>query len=492
MINGIKVRILGDFGPFSTMGKSIGYEICIGKSVFLVDCGAPLFQQIGSPRFKHINGLFITHNHDDHKRWFTDLALYNYYEEDNDNKVSIFTSENIQKELVRASGPALETSLDMDSNKIIDISIVEYAEFNTIGPKARYSIGSVAEGNAKTSLRIFDADGYPVSPDKAKIVISNKTKKPRMLFKDPTYAEWIEPESFYPFSSNIFYENNENIFKSSEGFTIKAIKSPVWHGISNIGIKIMTDNETLIFSSDTVNNKYLWEQLHQEKREQNLQMSRKDFERAEVIYGDINDYIERTWSEERYTEAIRAFDDAIVIHDISFKNSVVHTDYEKLNETFLEKEKVILTHSPDIMISEWMLSFTDKIFKIVRNSVFEMIDSKLYPMNADIYYKDAGNFYVGFKNIDGKYNVYEKDGLLTISNGTDGNDSLLYKVDLYEDISGKYFPKLENKNKKYLEREDGKVELIEFTENGSTGRIIENYRDRLLKREKPLLYGTQI
>ena len=309
MINGIKVRILGDFGPFSTMGKSIGYEITIGKSVYLVDCGAPLFQQIGSSRFKHINGLFITHNHDDHKRWFTDLALYNYYEEDNDSKVSIFTSENIQKELTRASGPALDTSLCMGSNKIIDISIVEYAAFNTIGPKARYSICSVAEGNAKISLRIFDDGGYPVSSDKAKIVISNKTKKPRMLFKDPTYAEWIEPESFYPFSSNIFYENNENIFKSSEGFTIEAIKSPVWHGISNIGIKITTDNETLIFSSDTVNNKYLWEQLYQEKREQNLQMSRKDFERAEVIYGDINDYIERTWSEERYTEAISAFDE---------------------------------------------------------------------------------------------------------------------------------------------------------------------------------------
>jgi len=40
MSDGIIVRILGDYGPFSRMGKSIGYQIIIGESSYLVDCGS--------------------------------------------------------------------------------------------------------------------------------------------------------------------------------------------------------------------------------------------------------------------------------------------------------------------------------------------------------------------------------------------------------------------------------------------------------------------
>lgn len=78
MNDGITVKILGDYGPFSRMGKSIGYQIVIGGASYLIDCGAPLFQQIGGHGLKEIRGLIITHCHDDHKRWFTDLALYRY------------------------------------------------------------------------------------------------------------------------------------------------------------------------------------------------------------------------------------------------------------------------------------------------------------------------------------------------------------------------------------------------------------------------------
>jgi len=482
MTDGITVRILGDFGPFSSMGKSITYQITIGRSIYLIDCGAPLFQQIGSLGLKEIKGLIITHCHDDHKRWFTDLALFNMYAPDISQKVFFLTSEDIHNELIRASGPALDRSLSYDSKNIIDIACEEYTDYGIIGPRAKYRIVSADEGGGKSALYITDYKGNIVGPDIAKIVISQKTKRPRMLFKDPDYKEWVEPESFYPFSSPVFYEEDRNIYKAPEGFTIEAIKAPVWHGVPCIGIKITTDSETLIFSSDTVNDRELWRQLYTEKRLQRLAMSKEEFESAAVIFGDINDYIERIWGEERFRAAINAFNDAIVIHDIAAKNSIVHTDYEKLKNTSLKKEKVILTHSLDGITSEWVLCDAGKSFKIKGDSFFEMADGESYPMNADIYHKQGGRYFVGYKNEEGRYNVYEKDGLLSLSTEEDSRlGTLLYKVDMYEDISGRYFPKLEEENVMYLEREDGRVELVEFTGEGSRGTIVEDHRARLLK-----------
>lgn len=483
MIDGIIVKILGDFGPFSRMGKSITYEINVRQSSYLIDCGAPLFQQIGGHGLKKINGVIITHCHDDHKRWFSDLALFNQYAHDISSKVSLFTSEGINEELMRSCGPALDRSLSDDSKSVIDIAYEEYINFCMIGPQARYKIVSLDEGSGKTGFRIIDEKGNMVGPDTAKIIINQKTKRPRMLFKDPDYNEWIEPESFYPFSSRVFYEKEQNIYRDKEGFTIQAIKSPVWHGVQGIGIKIKTDEETLIFSSDTAHDERLWFQLYTVKRTQRLSMSRKEFESASVIYGDVNDYIERVWSEERYINAINAFNGAIVIHDVSSKNSIVHTDYEKLKTSSLLKEKVLLTHSPDRMTSEWVLSNSGKTFKIKGNKFYEMVGGNLFTMDADIYHKEDRKYFVGYRNENGKHTVYEKDGLLGIVAGEAPDDCTpLYRVDLYEDVSGKYFPELDDKDAMYFERKDGKVERIEFNENGSKGEIVEDFRGRILKK----------
>jgi glyoxylase-like metal-dependent hydrolase (beta-lactamase superfamily II) len=482
MKNGIKVRILGDFAPFSMMGKSIGYEVTIGDSIYLVDCGAPLFQQIGGTNLKNIKGIIVTHCHDDHKRWFTDICLFHRYGPQAGSKVFLLTSEEVRDELFKSSRNALDRGFSADSKTIIDIPIKDYVTDRVIGPRARYRLVSEGEGKGKTGFYISDHTGNLVGPDVAKLVISEKTGRPRMLFKDPYYKEWIEPDSFYPFSSNFFYEEDKNIFKSLEGFSLEAIKSPVWHSITNIGIKIRTDNETLVFSSDTVHNTELWTELYQEKRPQNLNMSKSEFEQASVINGDINDYIERIWSEERYNEAVSAFHDSIVIHDISCGNSEVHTDYEKLHNTVLKKNRTILTQGPDRFVSEWPLCFTDKIFRINGNDFFEEANGRLYPMNADVYMKSAEQFFVGYRNEKGKYMVYEKTGLLKISE--EENDQIstpLYRVDLYEDISGRYFPKIENENEKYMQRNDGRVELVEFSESGSRGRIVEDLRNSLSK-----------
>ncbi len=57
---------------------------------------------------------------------------------------------------------------------------------------------------------------------------------------------------------------------------------------------------------------------------------------------------------------------------------------------------------------------------------------------------------------------------------------------MYEDIAGMYFPRLQEENEKNVLREDGKVELVNITEQGSTGRIVECQRSKLinLNRDK--------
>ncbi len=480
MSDGITIKILGDFGPFSKIGKSIGYRVSHGGRSYLIDCGSPLFHEIGENELQLVDGLIITHCHDDHKRWFTDLVLFYMYARDFGQRLLLLTSDDIHDELKISSAPALDRSLSRDSKRVIDISHEEYVDYRILGPRARYKMAVRHEGRGKTGLYVIDNAGNKVGPDKAKIVVSRKTGRPRMLFRDPAYGEWIEPESFYPFSSNTFYDEDRNVFRDEGGLTIDAVKAPVWHGVPAIGLRITTEHEKVLFTSDTVHNRNLWRELYTEKRVQSLGgMSQKEFESSPVIIGDINDYIERAWSEERYIEAVRTFEDAVVIHDVATCNSIVHTDYARLDETGLPREKTLLTHSPDRITSEWALCDAGKTMKIVGNELFEVVDENLYPMDADIYMKDVGKYYVGYRRENGRYRVYERDGILTVSpdDKSDDGANFLYRVDLYEDISGRYFPKIEDGSARYLKRPlDGKVELIEFTEAGSRGGVVEDQR----------------
>ncbi len=474
MADGITVRFLGDFGPFSRMGKSIGYQITVGNSRFLLDCGAPLFQQIGGHGLKEITGLILTHCHDDHKRWFTDLSLFSRYAPDVAERIFLLTSEDVHAELVKAACPSLDRSLSPDAKRVIDIPLADYFDYRMIGPRARYRIAAGGEKNGRGGFSVVDSNGSTVGPEQAKVIISQKTGRPRMLFRDPELREWVEPESFYDFSSDVFYETEKNRYVDPEGFTIEALKAPVWHGISAMGIVVRTTHETLVFTSDTNHNKGLWEQLAREKRPQLLGMAEDAFASASVIHGDINDYIERTWSEQRYREAVRAFRDGIVIHDVSSRNSVVHTDYDKLSKTVLRREKVILTHSPDKITSAWTLGDTEKTFRIKGEEFFEVVGSELCRMDADIYHREAGKYFAGYRNERGSHSICEKNGLLALTAGDiPPGAKLLFRVDLYEDIGGKYYPALKDEHARYVRRPDGRVEVHAFTRDGSSGSVVE-------------------
>jgi hypothetical protein len=53
---------------------------------------------------------------------------------------------------------------------------------------------------------------------------------------------------------------------------------------------------------------------------------------------------------------------------------------------------------------------------------------------------------------------------------------------MYEDISGRYFPKLEEENQKYAMRKDGHVELVEYSEQGSSGKVVHDCRKELAEK----------
>jgi hypothetical protein len=59
-------------------------------------------------------------------------------------------------------------------------------------------------------------------------------------------------------------------------------------------------------------------------------------------------------------------------------------------------------------------------------------------------------------------------------NGCKGR--FLFRVDLFEDIDGRYFPRLENERSTYRKRSDGGIERVVETPEGSFGKIVADMR----------------
>ena len=478
-MNGIEVWILGDFGPFSRTGKSIGYQVKIAGRKFLVDCGAPLFDIIGWDEISDIDGLIITHCHDDHKRWFTDIALYYYYAPHVNKKLTLITADEIEEELVKSSKPAIDRSLSLDSERMVDIAFEDYVEYRPMGPKTLYNITSRNLDGTRGKLRIVGPDGETIGPDRSKIVLSKRGGRARVLFKDPELKEWIEPETFYSYSSDVFYGSDKR-YLEGDGYIIESHKAPVWHGIPGTALKFKTKNDSLLFTSDTVHDLELWERLAGQKHEQKLGgMSRDDFERSEIIYGDINDFVERIWGPQRLEAAKAVFKDTAVFQDISLRGSVVHTDYVRIDHTVLDQERTILTHSPDSITTEWPLCFSEKTYRVIGDKFNEVVGTASYPVKGDLYHKHEGKLFVGRREDKGRYSVYDNEGVLSVDmNGKKPAGKFKFKVDLYQDINGEFFPVADGAGTEYRVRNDGKVELVEYTDQGSKGKVVECIRDR--------------
>ena len=480
----ITFDVLGNTTPFSMMGESSGYMVTVDGSSYLLECGSPVFPFLGYKGIADIKGIFATHSHEDHKRWFTDIVLFTFYNPLFKHKVRLISSDVILEEYAKNSKGALERSLSPDSKRVVDIPYNNMVEEVVIGAKGKYGIKLKTNAHEGTFYYLVeDRNGKRIGPEKAKIVINPDANRPRLLLKDDESGEWVEPGSYYPFSATSFYESDQNIFVDEEaGLTVKAIKSSAWHGVPTVALKFMTDENSIIFSADTVYKPSLWKELCEEYRPQKFEtISREDFEKSSVIYGNINDFIERTWSRERYEAAMSAYKDAIIIHDVARKKSIVHTDYPDIENAPIEH--LVFTHNPDNLTAWRPVLTSGKKLVCRKGKPYESVRGKLYPFDADVYVHHFSSDFVGYQSEKGPYRVIKKDKLLGIVQSADPEKGLM-NVDLYQDVGGEYFPVLDDPNKYYDVRRDGKVEAVTVNENTSRGKVVENVRGKIKRTPK--------
>jgi putative transposase len=482
MNHDMEFEVIGNTSPFSLMGESSCYMITVNGRSYLLDCGTPIFPHLGYQGISEIKGIFATHSHEDHKRWFTDIVLFSFYNPVLRKKVTLISSETILDEYAKNSKGALERSLSFDSKKVIDVPYENMVEPIVIGPRSKYFINLKKGGSGFFYYQVEDRQGSVIGPEKAKIFINQAATRPRLLYKDDETGEWVEPESYYCFDSDVFYEKGKNVFCDGDaGLTVQAVKSTVWHGVPTIAFKFMTEENSLFFSADTVYRPDLWLQLCEEHQPQRFQtISRSEFEKSSIIIADINDFIERTWSRQRYENAITAYRGSVVVHDVARKHSIVHTDYAQIAK--LPIQHLFFTHNPDNLTS-WRPILTSRRKLILRKGeVYELVKGVLHPYDADVYIHHFSGDFVGYQSEKGSYKVIEKDGLLGIVGEDDPQEGLM-RADLYQDIKGEYYPLLSSFNKVYSTREDGKVEELTFDSGRSSGRVVQSMRGRTGKGE---------
>lgn len=467
--------VVGNTSPFSMAGESSGYILTVNNRRYLLECGSRIFSRLGQQGVGRIQGIFASHSHEDHKRWFTDVVLFTYYSSSFDHRVRLISSEPVLKEFQKNSKGALERSLSHDSKRVVDIPFEEMVESVIIGPRSRYFIHIESKGKGAFHYQVRDRYGNTVGPDRAKIVFHPAGTRPRLLFRDEESGEWVEPESFYPFSSTAFYEEDRNPYvDEASGLTVDAVKSPVWHGPPTVGFRFTLGENHLLFSADTVYKPSLWRELYREHRPQRFEsINRESFLKSGVIYGDINDFIERTWSRARYEAAMTAYDGSVVVHDVARKNSVVHTDYADIAHAPIDK--LIFTHSPDNLTALHPILHGGRRIVIRNGEPYDCVDGALRTFDADVYVRHFGGNLVGYRSGKGAYKVVEKDGLLGIVT-LDQPGRALMRVELYEDLGGEYFPILACSKAFYRRREDGKVERVIQEGDSSRGKVVKDIR----------------
>ncbi len=482
--SGITIDIIGDSGPFSLLGKSIGYRLRVGDSQFLLDCGAPVFQLLGQTGLSGLDGLIITHSHEDHKRWFTDIALYNHFSNKSGKKLNLYGSDKIMGELQASSVFALQKTLGPASKQVVNVEFEEYFDSIVVGPRPRYRCRQVAI-DGKITWRIFDGEGNILPPERAKVFVSNKRRPPRILFKDPREQIWVEPESFYSYDDERFYKDTgNNSFEHRGGLSILPVKATAWHGPHCNSYLFEYEGEKIFFSSDTYYDPELWKKLP-ETRTNTTKPDADSF----VINGDINPYIEKTWSKERLKRALSFYDEELtVVHDVTTPGAKVHTGYNFLEN---RQKNILLTHSPDEFTALHPMAHLKKTFHL-RDNIFyeETRQGEKFPLTGDCFHKKYSRFFVGFKNKNGQHRLIKKEAgsydVIATDEDKPSGYKELYKLDLYEDIGGEYFPALNAKNQAYVQRPDGQVELQIYKEKTTTGKIVSGQRRQLTDEEQAL------
>ncbi|MBI4616727.1 MAG: hypothetical protein HY720_24155 [Planctomycetes bacterium] len=481
-LRGLRIDCLGDCGPFSRLGDSIGYRLSYRGCDYLIDCGVPIFHKIGAEGVNRIRGILVTHSHDDHRRWLTDLALFRHYVPGGEGRPALVAIEDVLAECERTSRAALERTLTADSKSVIETAYGTYFDARPFGPRARFRIVRLpgTPPGATTSWKIVDRQDQPVPPSRAKAILNPRDERnpPRMLFRDPGTGLWVDPDLFYSFEESEYYEPDERPFVDPEsGLTLRAVNGTSWHGLYSSSVLVETESERVFFSSDTVFDPDLWRQLATERKAQKLPEDGEAFATAACLVADINDLIEKTWSETRAERATRILAESpVVLHDVAARSSVVHTNYASIARG--RWRNLVLVHSPDRFVSRHPLGRVAPSLRVVGPDLYEQVGERLYTLSADVYVRDDERLYVGFASTSGAFEIVDENGLLDIAPARSGRKPL-GTVDLYRVLSGGYYPLGGGEPRDFRLRPDGNVEEVRWCATGSEGRLAQDRRPAL-------------
>ena len=167
-----------------------------------------------------------------------------------------------------------------------------------------------------------------------------------------------------------------------------------------------------------------------------------------------------------------------MIHDVARKNSVVHTNYEDICDANIDQ--LLFTHTPDNLTARRPILKSGEQIVFRNGRIYECVDGRLFAFDADVYVKHMSSCYIGYRSKKGAYKIISKNGLLGLVDEACPEKGLM-RLNLYEDINGRYLPVLKEPNKFYRSRTDGQVEEVTVDETMSVGRLVENMRGRLRK-----------
>ncbi|MGM0380649.1 MAG: MBL fold metallo-hydrolase [bacterium] len=477
--SGLYIDILGDYSTFSTAGKGIGYRIRADGASFLLDCGAPVFHQLGDEGINNLDGIIITHSHEDHKRWLTEIGLHNRYISTNGKSLPLLGIEKVLEEIETTAAYALEQTLSEDSSQIENIPFNNFFQPEITGPRPRYRCKKFED----RGWRVVDEDNNILPPDKAKVFIVPGNRPPRMLFKDPEEKIWVEPESFYDFTDERFYKDTENFaYKHKNGLKITPVKATFWHGLPGSSYLFSYEGERVLFSSDTHYNPELWKELASPLSPVKNPAEDKIAHKYQST-GDINNYIQQTWSKKRLERALNFYNgDIPLVHDVTTDGGVVHTPYKHLQKF---EGELLLTHTPDNFTALDPLCSPGQVFKLKDDKFLQVTGKKAYQIPGDCFSRNNEEFFIGIrdnsssfvlvKNDTGNYQIFAEEESIP------STAEKIYNLKLYREINGDYYPVLKDGNKKYALNEAEEVVLVEENASKLKGKIITGKRQELLE-----------
>ncbi len=251
--------------------------------------------------------------------------------------------------------------------------------------------------------------------------------------------------------------------------------APEWHGPPTVGFVFQTpEGDKLAFSSDTVRDLDLWQHLEAEVRP--LPESFTSIADLQVVVGDINPFIQKTWSRRRLEEATQAYSGAAVVHDVAGPRSVVHSDYKDLHEG--EWSDLILTHSPDEFVSEIPLMVAGMKLEVKDSRFRELVNGSSLPLNADFFIKWNRGYFAARLDDSGRMAVRSTGHTLRLVSEPCAFCPGDLRVELYEYLDGRYYLLTEVPGE-LRRRADGKVERLIEHPDGSRGTIVEDVREQV-------------